>query len=249
MLAKARSRKKKRAHKLSPRPRATDVTVAVDASLKKLWDGYAKQLASAGAAGASAFDVVWETARKVVEHQPALYPLGGYKSAAEFFRQHLKTEPRTATRNMRVAKWADPSEEEKYGVTNLDAALRWLEAKHGKLAERLPVAFDKLNIEVERDGELATVRFADLTAVDIDRATLRLRGKGGKRDASSKARRGLEKALAREPALAGVRVTVRGERAGFSAVPLAAIARFAKALQSVEISLPRAPRRPPRRRS
>ncbi len=241
MASKRRAKGTKRKNKLSPRPRAEDVPVAVDASLKKLWDGYAKKLASAGAAGASAFDVVWETARKVVEHEPALYTLGGYKSAAEFFQQHLKTDPRTATRNMRVAKWADPAEEETYGVTNLDAALRWLEAKYGELEHRLPVAFDKLKIEVERDGEGVLVPFAELTAVDIDRATRRLRDKGGK-SAASGPRRQLEKALAEEEALAGVRVTLRGERAGFSGVPLAEIARFAKALQAVKFP-PRASRR------
>ena len=118
--------------KLAPKPSARDVKVPVDASLKAAWDAVAKRLDAAEHSGSEAFDDLWEAAADVVAHEPPLYIFGGYKTAAEFFKERLHTDERTAQRNMRVARYASPAEEERYGSTNLDAALAWLEAKHGR---------------------------------------------------------------------------------------------------------------------
>ena len=132
---------KKHRNKLSRKPSARDVKVAVDPALKKAWDAIAKRLDAAEHAGAEAFDELWEAAGEAAMHDPPLYVFGGYKSAAEFFEQRLHTDKRTAERNIRVAKYASPADEERYGATNLDAGIRWLEAKHGPLGGRTPVAF------------------------------------------------------------------------------------------------------------
>ena len=113
----------KRRNKLAPKPSARDVKVAVDPSLKAAWDAIGKRLDAAEHAGASAFDELWEAAADAVNHDPPLYVFGGYKTAAEFFTERLHSDVRTAQRNMRVARYASPAEEERYGTTNLDAAL------------------------------------------------------------------------------------------------------------------------------
>ncbi len=152
--------KKAKRSKVTPK----DVKVAVDPSLKKAWDAIAKRIDAAEHEGASSFDELWEAAAEAVDHDPPLYVFGGYKTAAEFFKERLHTDVRTAQRNMRVARYASPAEEERYGTTNLDAALGWLEAKHGPLNGRLPVAFDKLKISIEDKP----TPFAELTAAQIN---------------------------------------------------------------------------------
>jgi hypothetical protein len=52
-------------------------------------------------------------------------------NAAEFFRAVMKEEPRTASRYVRVARFASPRDEQAYGVNKLDAALGFIEAKLG----------------------------------------------------------------------------------------------------------------------
>jgi len=52
-----------------------------------------------------------------------LYVLGGYKSVKDFCVRRLKTDFRTAMRNVEVAEHATPKEEETYGTSNLYAAL------------------------------------------------------------------------------------------------------------------------------
>jgi len=185
--------KGKHGSKLAPKPSARDVKVAVDPSLKKAWDAVAKRLDAAEHFGSSAFDELWEAAADAVDHEPPLYVFGGYKTAAEFFEQRLHTDARTAQRNIRVARYASPAEEERYGTTNLDAALGWLEAKHGPLGGRLPVAFDKLRIEV--DGKATS--FEKLTAAQINAATRALRGK---KTPAHRARSAFESALEKHDA-------------------------------------------------
>src|SRR5262245_43169295 len=75
-------KKKTKRNKLSPRPTAKDIAVAVDPSLKAAWDRIAKRIDAAARGGAELFDELWEAAAEAIEHDPPLYVLGGYKSPA-----------------------------------------------------------------------------------------------------------------------------------------------------------------------
>jgi len=225
-------RRTKRRNKLTSRPTARDVKVPVDASLKKAWDAIGKRLDAAEHEGAAAFDELWEAAADAVNHDPPLYVLGGYKTAAEFFQQRLHTDARTAQRNMRVARYASPTEEEKYGTTNLDAAIGWLEAKHGALGGRLPVAFDKLKIPI--DG--APRPFEKLTAAEINAATRALLGK---KSPAHRARSAFEAALAKHDAFKETRVNESAGRVTFTRVPVGSITLFAKVISAVKLPPPK----------
>ncbi|HEY1957747.1 MAG TPA: hypothetical protein VGH28_19135 [Polyangiaceae bacterium] len=220
--------KKKRSNKLSKKPNARDVKVAVDPSLKKAWDAIAKRLDAGEHEGAKAFDEIWEAAGEAVEHDPPLYVLGGYKTAAEFFLQRLHTDKRTAERNIRVAKYASPVDEERYGATNLDSGIRWLEAKHGPLGGRMPVAWDKLKIQV--DGK--AIAFEKLTATQIDGAT---RALGKTKAPAHRARSAFEAALKKHDVFKETRVNELAGRVTFTRVPIASIALFAKTIASVNV--------------
>jgi hypothetical protein len=74
---------------------------------------------------------------------------------------------------VRVAKFASPIEEERYGTTKLDAALAYIEAKLGAplVHPPLPIALDRLRIPVKhgagvgsRSCTLEEARVEDIVA-------------------------------------------------------------------------------------
>lgn len=230
------SKKKKAAPKKSApkKPSATpDVVVKVDAKLKKAYDTLVAVIADASRHEKLDFDRRWEAAGAIVEHDPPLYVVGGHRNQEEFFRAVMKEEPRTARRYVRVAKFASPTEEERYGVQILDAALGFIEAKLGHPLEHppLPIAFDKLRVPVS-DG---TKPLADATLVEINAATSKLT-KGAHRKPKTPARAALEKSLGAIDSLAKVRVAERSGLVSFDGVPLAALTRFARAVLATKIS-------------
>jgi hypothetical protein len=123
-------------------------TVRVDPALKRAYDNLIALISKASAKEAEDFDTRWEAAARIVEHEPPLYVFGGYKSADDFYRKVMNEEPRNARRFMRVAKLASPRDEETYGVSKLDAALAYVEAKLGHPLEHppLPVHLSRLRI-------------------------------------------------------------------------------------------------------
>jgi hypothetical protein len=206
-----------------------------DPKLTAAWKSVAKKLDALSSREATDFDALWETVAKVVEHEPPLYVAGGYKTAKDFFERHLHVDQRTATRNLRVARYASPDDEATYGATNIDAALGYLEAVHGKLGEKLPVAFARLTIPVA-DGKRGTKRapFPSLSAQQIASAT---RAVLARKSPAPKdpARAALETSLAKHPAFSRVVVHQRAGFATFANVPLASLALFARALTATRL--------------
>ena len=118
-----------------PRPakKSPTPTVPLSPLLKRAYQSLVAKISSASAKEAQDFDARWEAAAKIVDHDPPLYVFGGYASPDEFYRKVMNEEPRNARRYVRVAKLASPRDEETYGVSKLDAALGYVEAKLGHL--------------------------------------------------------------------------------------------------------------------
>lgn len=226
-----------RANKLAPVKEPRDVKVVVDGRLKGLWDSTLDVIRKAKGQGAEAFDELWEAVARVVEHDPPLYVLGGFGSSGEFFEQVLQEKERTARRFMRVAKYASPHEEAKYGTTVLDAALGFVEATAGgPLSGPLPIAFERLRIPVTRNGKDARVPLEKATAEEIAKATRAVMQKNGKaRSAPNPIEEALTKALSAHGETKSVRATVRGGTATFSNVSVASIQAFARALAGAKL--------------
>ena len=117
-----------------------DVAVPVDAKLKARWDAALAEVGKAKARGASAFDELYEAVGAIIDHDPPLYVLGGYASVKEFAAEVLGEKARTVQRNVRVARFASPRDEDKYGVTKLDAATRATRASAGTTRAKKPSA-------------------------------------------------------------------------------------------------------------
>lgn len=225
--------------------------VKVDGKLKKQWDETLGVIRRAKGRGAEAFDELWEAVAQVVEHDPPLYVLGGYGSAAEFFVEVLQEKERTAQRFIRVAKYATPTEEAKYGTTVLDAALAYIEATTGgELSGPLPIAFERLRIPVERGGKTVRLPLGEATAEEILQAARAVASSKGKpRSSSNPVEVTLRKALGGNAATRAARATVRGAVVTFSGVSVASIATFVKVLAGVKLPDPapkpaKAPRAP-----
>ena len=217
--------------KTTPTPKPTpDVAVKVDATLKKTYETLIAEISLASRKETEDFDRRWEAAGAIVDHDPPLYVVGGHRNAAEFFRAVMKEEPRTASRYVRIARFASPRDEQAYGTAKLDAALGYIEAKLGKpLAHPpLPVSLDRLRIPTSEGG---TKSLESATVAEIAAATGKLTSASRKKP-KTPARAALEKALGGISSLAGVRVSESGGAVSFGGVPLA---RFAGVVGKVKV--------------
>ena len=215
-----------------------DVSVKVDGKLKKAYDDLVAVIADASRKEAADFDRRWEAAAKIVEHNPPLYTLGGYANADAFYREVLQEEPRNARRYVRVAKYASPDEEVRYGTSKLDAALGFIEAKLGHPLEHppLPVAFEKLRVPVSS----GTKSLESASVPEITAATSKLTGAAHKKP-KTPAQAAITAQIAKIASLANVRVHESGGVLSFTGVPLAAIHHFIRALTAAKLPVASAP--------
>lgn len=211
------------------------VDLKVNQDLRKRWQRALEVVKDAKREGASAFDVLWETVAEIVEHDPPLYLAGGLATTKDFLAEHLGETERSARRWMRVAKYASPAEETRYGVSKLDAVIGYLEAKSGAIEGSLPVALDKLKIPIERDGKTIHLPLAEATVDAIETATRKLKRKDQKHPrAASPALVAITRELSKGK-LRGISARISGGKLMLGAVPLDALADLADALRRIEL--------------
>jgi hypothetical protein len=225
------------------RPRRTKLTKLpaapsekVDPKLDAAWRSALSAIEEAQSRGAEAYDELWEMVGRVVHHDPPLYVLGGYKSVKDFCVRGLKTDFRTAMRNVEVAEHATPKEEETYGTSNVYAALEYIRAKFGKLNGTLPVAFERLKIPVREGKKTRTLAFKDATFAQIQAATRDMTKKPSPTDRTEAE---IAKLLSKHPAFARVRFSVRAGLVDVRGVPLASLDTFARVLSTVKLPAPK----------
>ncbi len=220
---------------LLARPVVVDLKVNKD--LRDRWQRALDAVKDAKREGASAFDVLWETVAEIVDHDPPLYLAGGLATTKDFLAQHLNETERSARRWMRVARYASPAEEVRYGVSKLDAVIGYLEAKSGgPIQGSLPVAFDKLKIPVERDGKITQVPLEDATVEQIETATRKLKRSEQKHPAAASP---VLVAITRELSkgkLRGVSAKISGGKLMLGAIPLEALTDLADALRRMKLA-------------
>ena len=223
--------------------RPVEVEVRIDRSLKRQWDEAVARVAGAKREGAGAFDELWETIGHIIEHEPPLYLAGGFSSAKQFLREHVGENERTAQRLIRVAKYASPAEEAKYGVSKLDAALSYIEANTGGTAKgRVPVDFAKLRIAVARDKTTSRIPLdipLEETSVEELRAAARKlhSTKDSPRASVSPEARAITNVL-QAAGLEKIKVRIARGTVSLSAIPLATFAQLARALAKVKLPTP-----------
>lgn len=242
---------KKRPHrtKLAPLASAKEVTTKVDPKLEAEWKKIEHRIEDAKGRGAVAYDELWEAVGAAVHHDPPLYVFGGYKSVNDFVTRSLHTDLRSAQRNMAVAQYATPKEEEDYGTSNVFAAIEYLEAQHGPLGASLPVAFDRLKIPVHDGAHTKMVLFKNATFAEIEAARKELQSKKTSTPATDRTASAIATALGKHNAFAHVRFTVRAGLVNLRGVPIASLDLLARVLGAVKLPPLEGPKKPAKRKS
>jgi hypothetical protein len=226
--SKAKTTTKPAAKKRTKRTAHASATPAVkiNPALKREYDRLVAIIDKTTKEEMKDFDARWEAAGAIVDHDPPLFYVGNFKNPADFYRNYMHEEPRNAQRYVRVARFATPMEEELYGITKLDAAIAYIEARIGSKVEHppLPVAFDLLQIPVGKGHK----SLRDATATEIAAATKALSRRGHTQKHAVHA--GIERAISKVASLANVAVTEHGGLLTFKGVPIAALTHFLRAL-------------------
>ncbi|MBK8259392.1 MAG: hypothetical protein IPK82_42895 [Polyangiaceae bacterium] len=214
------------------------VELTVDKALKKKWQQALEVLQGAKREGAGAFDRQWEAIGAIIEHDPPLYLAGGMATIKAFLETHVGENERTARRLIRVAKYASPAEENRYGISKLDAAISFIEAQLGQPVQgRLPVAFDALRIPVEKDAKTTTLPLEKCPVEQIQAATRALLRTKDKAPAKASP---VVKAITKElqsTKWRGVTVRLAGGKVSFGGVPVDAFEDFVKSLARVRLPI------------
>ena len=130
------------------------------------------------------FDAYWEAVGEILDGE--LYLAGGYETAHAFIEAAVKEPERTVQRMVRVAKYATPAQEAKYGTSRLDAAITYVEGLTGGPASgSLKIDFDTLRIPVERDGRTIKKGLGEVSIQELSSTTRALVRKTGKARARS----------------------------------------------------------------
>jgi hypothetical protein len=178
-----------------------------------------------------AWDRKYEAVGAILAHDPPLYLAGGMSTAAAFVAKYLPGEDvRSVLRNVRVAQYASPDEEAKYGTSKIDAAIAYLEAKHGTpIKGRIPVDFAKLHIATD-DGSVGF----PAASVEQVRAAARVAARGNK---APHKRNAVVAALTKRLPKGAKDVTVHyaNGRVSLGRIPLGALSAVLRALASAKL--------------
>jgi hypothetical protein len=223
------------------RRQGATVEVRVDPKRRARYERLVLEMDRASRREAAGFDAFWEAVGEILDAE--LYVTGGYDTPKAFIQQEVKEKLRTAQRNVRVAEHSSPREQEKYGMTLLDAAIGWMLARTGKpLGKKLPMKFGQVRIDVKRNGKSVKVGLGDATVEEVQAATAKLLGKTGRKAARlSDVERVLADVMKTEKVLGDLTVSVTGGVARFVGVPLAALDTFLDALKNAEAKLASVP--------
>ncbi len=208
------------------------VEVKVDRALQRAWKTQLAELEECNRSGTLSWDRKYEAVGAILQHNPPLYLAGGVSTVADFVRKYLPGEDvRSVQRNVRVAQYASPDEEIRHGTSNIDLAIKYLEAKHGAPAKgRIPVDFAKLRVPTD-DGSIA---FVDASTEQL-RDAARLAERSGHRT-RGKPSPVVAALIKRLPAGAkGVTVHYADGHVSLGKIPLALFVKVVRALAAARL--------------
>ncbi len=155
----------------------------VDTALQALYRETLHHLEQATNEGAQAWDQRYEAIAEMLEHQPPLYLAGGFSTDADFIAQVVQENRQAVYRNVRVAKYATPTDIETYTARRLDLAIAIVEFKNGgPLKAHTPLDFARLRFPVPKGKTVSMKGLAQCSVADLAAALAHLRG----REAASK---------------------------------------------------------------
>ncbi len=162
-----------------------------DAQLKRLFETAMKRLR-----GAATAHTRYAIAASMMNHEPPLYRLGGYKTESAFIAHVLKEGRATAYRKLKVAALASPKQVARFGLTRLELAIRYIELqRHRRLERPTDIDFERLRIMGEP--------LIEVSPRELRGAITQLRGERSARDLKT-----LEKLVTAAHQIAGAKATL-----------------------------------------
>ncbi|AKF05131.1 hypothetical protein [Sandaracinus amylolyticus] len=200
--------------------RMARVEVALSAAQKREYEALAREIEDASRDEMRGWDRKWEAVGRILAKQ--LWVAAGVGSPDQWIAKVLKESRRTVYRNVKVARYASPDDEKRWGSALIDAVVAYLEAKHGEIDGRLPVRLEAVRIPVVRGGETKRLGLDELTQRDVNAATTALRrGKDSDRARPSPIEQALVEALKGDASLRAIRVRVGDGVVSLANIPLA----------------------------
>lgn len=206
----------------------------VDKALAARWNEVIDRLRAARAGAARGWDDKYEAVDEILEHK--LYLAGGFKTVRAFLEKELPGEDERSVRTyVRVARYFDPADEEKYGVSRLDLLLGYLEAAGGAPLAPAKINLAATRVKVPAKKGVQSILFAE-ASIDQLRAAVRAARTKGKKEVAKEppAVKALRSHFAKS-GLRGVGVRLRNEHYDFSSVPRDGLAKLAKALSTAKV--------------
>lgn len=205
--------------------------------LRAQWTRSEREIERLRAAGAEAFDDLWEAVHRVIAHDPPLYLGGGMRNKGQFIAKVLPGESaRTVARNILVAVCFTPADEERHGLAFLEEVAKYEQARTGRTEVPRALALSRMRIEVRSGREKVRKRASECTLEEVRAARTALGGR--KPRPLGPEATAIVRAIPKGRAFASTKVAVDGDRATFRDVPLAELAAFGRAIARVKLPRP-----------
>ncbi len=190
--------------------------------------------------GTKSFDALYELIGHILTSDPPLYIGGGYRSKEDFIASELPGETlRSVTRNILVARCFSPKEEAEHGIAFLEEVALYAKEITGASEPPPAIDLDKLTLTLPGKGGSTLRKKARSATIDDVREARRLLRKGAANPRSaSPLETALRVALGTNKALSAVTVRTQKQTATFSNVPVADLAAFAQALSKTKLRPP-----------
>lgn len=135
---------------------------------------------------------------------------------------------------IRVAVHFDAADERRYGISNLDALLSYLEAEAGGELGRAKIHPERQTIRIKEGKGTKSLPFAEATRAQIQGATRLALGKSGKSTAKVPPVVGTLKKALGAAGLGDIAVSMRGGKVTLSGIAVESFGGLAKVLKGVK---------------
>jgi hypothetical protein len=208
----------------------------VDEGLKRRWQEALTRYRKARDEEVAGWDERYEALGEILDSDPPYYLGGGYKTARAFLQAEVPDQDeRTVRTAVRVARWFDPDDEARHGISKLDALLTYLEAAGGAPLAPAKIHLAKQTIRVPQGRSFRTIPFADAAIADLRAATRAAGQRAGKITKTSPPVVQAIQAALSQAKLRAVAVRLSRGRVALSGIAPDDLARLGKALGSLKL--------------
>ncbi|WP_437680743.1 hypothetical protein [Sorangium sp. So ce131] len=208
----------------------------VDQALKARWEEAIARYRKARTEELEGWDERYEALGDILDSDPPYYLAGGFKTARAFLQAEVPDQDERSVRTyIRVARFFEPEDEAKHGISKLDLLLRYLEAAGGVPLAPAKIRPDKQKIRVAKGKTQRLVPFPEVTFDELRQAIRTAARSAGKVTKNAPPLVRALGGLLAKAKLRGVGVRLRGGKVDLSGIPAGELAALGKVLASAKL--------------